>query len=138
MSTDFGKFTYVARGWQRAQVFRTPIINIDNGGGTTLDHLLFSDLPTDAYVLEVVFVYTEATDTSGAASANFKLGTAVGGAQIVAATAYEVSKAVGTTTTTTIVAGRVAAGGACFVRHTGIASTEAGQGFVQAVVMLKP
>lgn len=136
--SDFGKYGYIARGYQRAQVFRTPIINIDNGAGTTLDHLLFSNLPTDAYVLEVVFVYTEATDTAGAASANFKLGTAVGGTQIVAATAYEVSKAVGSTTTSVIVAGRVAAGGACFVRHTGVATTEAGQGFVQAVVLLKP
>lgn len=136
--SDLSKFPYVARGYQRAQLLRTPIINIDNGGGTTADYVLFADLPTDAYVLEVVFVYTEATDTAGAASANFKLGTAVGGAQIVAATAYEVSKAVGSTTTTTIVAGRVAAGGTCFVRHTGIAATETGQGFVQALVLLKP
>ena len=136
--SDFGKYGYVARGYQRAVLLRTPIINVDNGNGTTLDHLLFANLPTDAYVLNVQFVYTEATDTAGAASANFKLGTAVGGAQVVAATAYEVSKAVGSTTTTTIVDGFVAAGGACFVRHTGIAATEAGQGYVQAVVLLKP
>jgi len=101
-------------------------INIDNGSGTTLDEVI---LVTDrALTIEKAYIYyTEATDTTGAASANAKIGTAVGGAQIVAATALEVSQAVGDTTSMTLVNPSVAAGGMIAVRHTGIAATEAGK-----------
>ena len=132
------KFPYVGRGNQRYQAFRSVTFNIDNGAGTTVDDVIFSDLPSDAYVVEVNAVYVEATDTAGAASANFKLGTAAGGAQIVAATALEVSKAVGSATTTTLAAQRIAAGSALFARHTGIAATEGGQYYIQVLVLLQP
>jgi len=136
--SDFGKYGYIGRGYQRCVILRTPIQNIDNGSGVTADHVLFANLPVDAYVLNVQAVYTEATDTAGAASANFKLGTAAGGAQVVAATALEAAKAVGSTTTSTIVSGFVAAGGTLFARHTGIAVTEAGQYYLQVIVLLQP
>ena len=104
--------------------------NIDNGSGTTDDDILL--VPKQAFkVRSVRAIYTEATDTSGAASANFKVGTAVGGAQICAATALQVSKAVGSYTDATIVSGDVAANGMIAVRHTGIAATEAGKYYVQ-------
>lgn len=131
-------FPYVARGDQRIQWFRSKTFNIDNGSGTTDDDVIFSDLDKDAYVVHVRAVYVEATDTAGAASANFKLGVAAGGATVVAATALEVSKAVGAATSGTVLAGLVPAGGALFARHTGIAATEAGQYYLQVGVLPKP
>lgn len=138
MAKESQKFPYVARGNQRIEWFRSVTFNVDNGSGTTIDDVIFSDLDFDAYVVHVRAVYVEATDTSGAASANFKLGTAAGGATVVAATALEVSQSVGDATEATIVAGRVAAGGALFCRHTGIAATEGGQYYVQVGVLPVP
>ena len=133
-------YPHMARGNQKIAWFRSPIQNIDNGSGTTADHVIFSDLDVDAFVVHVRAVYTEATDTSGAASANFTLGSAAGGTQVVASTALEVSKAVGSATEATLVAdgNRIAAGGALFARHTGIAATEAGQYYLQVGVILEP
>jgi hypothetical protein len=133
-------FPYIARGNQRFVFLRSKTFNIDNGSGTTDDDVLFADFDVDAYVMHVRAVYIEATDTAGAASANFKLGTAAGGAQVVAATALEVSKAVGSATVASLVDGgqKVPAGSSLFARHTGIASTEAGQYYLQVLVMLAP
>lgn len=133
-------YPYIARGDQRFVTFRSVTFNIDNGSGTTIDDVIFSDLDKDAYVMHVRAVYVEATDTTGAAGANFKLGTAAGGAQVVAATNLEAAKAVGSATVASLVDGgeKVTAGGALFARHTGIASTEAGQYYLQVLVMLKP
>ena len=75
-------------------------------------------------------IYTEATSGTVAAG-NVKLGTALAGAEIVAATAYEDAKAVGTETALVIAAAAVAAGGAVFVRHTGVAATAAGLAYVE-------
>jgi hypothetical protein len=112
----------------RVQLVMSKEFNIDNGSGTTDDDLI---LHTDRAitVISAQVVYTEATDTAGVASANIKLGTAAGGAQLVAATAYQVSKAVGDKTAMTLVtgAGAVAADGEIWARHTGIAATEAGK-----------
>lgn len=138
MASDKNKFPYVARGDQRIEWFRSKTYNIDNGSGTTDDDVIFSDLDKDAYVVHVRAVYVEATDTAGAASANFSLGTAAGGATVVAATALEVSQSVGDATVATIAAGLVSAGGALFARHTGIAATEAGQYYLQVGVLIKP
>jgi len=133
------EFPYVARGAQAVTWLRSKTFNIDNGSGTTDDDVILSDLDVDAYVVHVRAVYVEATDTAGAASANFKLGIAAAGATIVAATALEVSKAVGSATVATVLsANRVAAGGALFARHTGIAATEAGQYYLQVGVILEP
>lgn len=104
--------------------------NIDNGSGTTDDDIIMV-APRAIVITDVRAVYTEATDTAGAASANFKLGTAVGGTQIVGATALQVSKAIGSSTAATITAGAVASGGMVAVRHTGIAATEVGKYRVQ-------
>jgi len=131
-------FPYVGRGNQRLTAFRSKTFNIDNGSGTTDDDVLFANLPSDAYVVDVKAVYVEATDTAGAASAAFTLGTTAGGTGVVASTALAVSKAVGSTTSGTVVAGRVAAGSSLFARHTGIASTEAGQYYLQVLVLMKP
>jgi hypothetical protein len=131
-------FPYIARGNQRYLLLRSKTFNIDNGSGTTDDDVLFANLPTDAVIVSVQAVYVEATDTAGAASANFKLGTAAAGEQIVAATALAGSKAVGSATSSALVASKIAAGGSLFARHTGIAATEAGQYFLEVLIMLEP
>lgn len=103
--------------------------NLDNGSGTTIDDIILQ--PSAAITITAArAVYVDAT-TGTVAAGNFKIGTTVGGAEIVAATAYENTKTVGTYTDGVIVAGAVAANGMVSVRHTGVASTAAGQAFVQ-------
>lgn len=124
--------TYIARDDDRLNYVRSDTFNFDNGAGATIDDVvLLLDKPIE--IVSARVVYEEATDTSGAASANVKIGTAAGGDQIVAATAYGTSKAVGSYTTLTVKdSGKfVPANTAVFVRHTGIAATEGGQGYVQ-------
>lgn len=108
---------------------RSMRFDIDNGAGTTVDDVVLR--PDVAItILAARAVYTDAT-TGTVAGANFKIGTTVGGAEIVAATAYENAKTVGTKTDAVIVAGAVAAGGFVSVRHTGIAATAAGQAYIE-------
>lgn len=125
------KGTYILRGKQGDHIVKTQTFNIDNGAGTTIDDVLLANLPWDIELLSVEAVYAEATDTAGAASANFKLGIAVAGATIVGATALEAAKAVGDVTTGTILISRLIAGQTLFVRHTGVATTEVGTYYVQ-------
>lgn len=124
------KGTYINRGAQKYLVAKTAAINIDNGSGTTLDDMLLYCV-NDIFLVDANIVYTEATDTTGAAGANVKIGTTAGGAEIVTATALVASKAVGSTTALTLNLHYVAAGSTIRVRHTGIAATEAGQYYVQ-------
>jgi hypothetical protein len=133
------KFPFIARGNQRYMLVQSAEQNIDNGSGTTADQVLVGDLPTDAYVVAAWPLYTEATDTAGVASATWSLGIAAGGTTIVAATALQVSKAIGAAgTKATIVAPLLAAGNTLFMRHTGIASTEVGAYRLQVLLMMKP
>lgn len=103
---------------------------IGNGAGTTDDDILF--LSSDGCtVIAANVVYTVATDSAGAASANVKVGTAVGGAQVVNTTALQISKAAGSRTALVLETGtgvlNIAANGFLAVRHTGVAATEAGK-----------
>ena len=108
---------------------RSMRFDLDNGAGTTIDDVVLR--PDIAITITAVrAVYTDAT-TGTVAAGNFKVGTTVGGAEVVAATAYENAKAVGTKTDATIVAGAVAAGAPVIVRHTGVAATQAGQAYVE-------
>lgn len=132
------KFSFVGKGNQRLIHLMTPAaFNVDNGAGTTLDYQL-GNFPFDCYLVDVRAVYSEATDTAGAASANFKLGVAAGGATLVAATALEAAKAIGATTVATIAADFLPANTTLWVRHTGVAATEVGQYFVHVLVLPKP
>ena len=124
------KGTYINRGAQKYLVAKTDTINIDNGSGTTADHVILY-CANDIYLVDANVVYTEATDTAGAASATVAVGVTAGGATLVTATALQVSKAVGSVTALTLNLHYVAAGSSIFVRHTGIATTEAGQYYVQ-------
>jgi len=130
--------TYILRGDQKFETFRSKTFNIDNGAGTTDDDVIFSDLPFDVEIDEVRAVYVEATDTAGAASANFKLGTTAGGDGVVAATALAAAKAVGSVTSAVLVSPKVLAGSALFARHTGVATTEVGQYYLQVVYHILP
>jgi len=107
--------------WAVSKVF-----NIDNGNGTTADDVF--SFPGPIQVVHVRIVYTEASDSS-MVPGTFKVGTAVGGAQIVAATSQEESKSVGTYTEGTIVAGAgyIPANGILAIRHTGVATTQLGE-----------
>ena len=108
---------------------RSESFDIDNGAGTTVDRVLIR--PTGAITITAArIVYDDAT-TGTVAGGNAKIGTTVGGAEIVAATAYENTKAVGTTTALAIVSGAVAAGTPVIVRHTGVAVTQAGRAVVE-------
>lgn len=111
------------------RIARSVWFNLDNGAGTTVDDVLVKAV-TAILIIAARIVYVDAT-TGTVAAGNAKLGTTLGGAEIVAATAYENAKAVGVQTDMTIVNGLVPAGGAVFCRHTGVAVTQAGQAFVE-------
>ena len=72
----------------------------------------------------------EATAGSGAAEGDVTIGTTTGGAEIVAATSYAVSKAVGTYQALSLASGAMAAGTEMFVSHD-VADSAAGQYRVQ-------
>lgn len=115
---------------------RSVWFNLDNGNGTTIDDVLLK--PTSAITITAArIIYVDATAGTVAAG-NAKIGTTLGGAEIVAATAYTDGATVGATTAMTIVAGAVAAGGSVFVRHTGVAATAAGQAVVEIEYTVDP
>lgn len=134
------KFPHIARGNERLILATTrTTFNIDNGSGTTADDASVGPFPFDCYIVSARAVYTEATDTAGVASANFKTGVAAGGATLVAATALQVSKAIGAYTEATPLDDvLVPANTTIWTRHTGVASTEAGQYFVEYLILPKP
>jgi predicted aconitase with swiveling domain len=108
---------------------RTPEFDLDNGAGTTIDSTVFRHAQA-LTITGVRIVYDDAT-TGTVAAGNARVGTTVGGSEIVAATAYGNAAAVGTQTAMTIVSGAVAAGVPVIVRHTGVAATQAGKAHVE-------
>jgi hypothetical protein len=123
--------TQFTRGQENAQVGRaiSQWFDLDNGSGTTIDDVILR--ATVAVVVTAArIVYVDAT-TGTVAAGNAKIGITVGGAEIVAATAYENTKTVGSVTNMTIVAGAVPANTPICVRHTGIAATAAGKAYVE-------
>lgn len=116
-------------GKQVRHTARSVWFNLDNGAGTTIDDVIL--VPASAITITAVrAVYVDET-TGTVAAATFSVGTTVGGTEIVAATAYENNKTVGTATAGTIVSGAVAAGTPVCVRHTGVAATAAGQAVIE-------
>lgn len=127
---------YIQRGDMRRLVTRTKQFNIDNGAGTTDDDaFLICTQPISIKSAKVL--YTNAT-TGTVAAATIALGTTAGGAELVAATNLENSKAIGTTTalTLTAAAAKVAANTMITARHTGVATTAAGEYTVQVEYVL--
>jgi len=120
---------YVARGAGKRQIAKSVWFNLDNGSGTTIDDvLLYSSQAIKIVAARIVYV--DATAGTVAAG-NAKIGTTVGGAEIVAATAYTNSATVGSVTAMTLVTNLVPANTMVSVRHTGVASTAAGQAYVE-------
>lgn len=111
-------------GDRRKHTWATPAIDIDNGAGTTRD---FCFNPSFAITIRAIRIVYQGATSGTVASATVKIGTAVGGEEIVASTALEDSKAVGVTTSLTPLITAIAANQAVFVRHTGIAATAAGE-----------
>jgi hypothetical protein len=107
---------------------RSQVINIDNGSGTTIDEVLLNSGPTGIRLLRAYALYNEATQT--VAAGNFKLGVAVGGATLVAATAYTNDQAIGVKTEGVVLVDVVAPNTTLWVRHTGIAATATGTAFI--------
>ncbi len=111
------------------QRVRSDTFDLDNGAGTTVDDVVMK--PTAAVTITAArIIYTDAT-TGTVAAGSAKVGVTLAGAEVVAATNYANTTAVGTATTMTIVSGAVAAGTGVFVRHTGVASTQAGKAVVE-------
>lgn len=108
---------------------KSEAFNLDNGSGTTIDAILIRPA-RDILVTACRIVYEDATAGTVAAG-NARVGTTVGGSEIVASTAYTNSATVGSTTAMTIVAGNVSAGTPVLVRHTGVAATVAGEAVVE-------
>lgn len=109
---------------------RSVWFNLDNGAGATVDDILLMTGDRPITIRSAKIVYVDAT-TGTVAAGTAQVGTTVGGAEIVAATAYENTKTVGSTTAMTILSAKVPANTMVSVRHTGIAATAAGQAVVQ-------
>lgn len=118
-----------------ANTVRSESFDLDNGAGTTVDVVLIRH-PRPIVLNTCRIVYTDAT-TGTVAAGNAKLGITVGGAEIVAATAYGNVATVGSTTAMVIVEGRIAAGVPVLVRHTGVASTQAGRAQVECDYVIR-
>jgi hypothetical protein len=123
--------TYIPRGEGRRQVARSQWFNLDNGAGTTIDDVILRHSQAVS-VKAARIVYVDAT-TGTVAAGTAGIGTTVAGVELVAATAYENTKAVGTTTAMVVKAAGafVAAGTPIIVRHTGVAITQAGQSVIE-------
>ncbi len=118
-----------------SECWTSPVINVDNGAGTTLDIACFN-LPYAITITSAKVIYT--TETTGAiGAATVQLGSTLTGTQIVAATALEASKAVGTTTALTLTTGALAATTTLFLRHTGVVATPLAGEYVVQVVYTK-
>lgn len=129
---------YIPRDNMRRQVAISAQFNIDNGAGTTVDDAFL--IVTQPIVIKSAKVlYTNAT-TGTVAAATVQLGTTAGGTELVAATALENTKAIGTTTSLTLTsaAARVAANTMITARHTGVAITQAGEYRVIVEYMVLP
>lgn len=113
----------------RIKTARSKSFNLDNGSGTTIDDVILR-ATRQVKLLAARIVYNDAT-TGTVAAGSAAIGTTVGGAEIVAATNYENTKTVGTATAMTLVATVVAANAFISVRHTGVASTQAGEAYVE-------
>lgn len=126
VSTSLDYKTATARRYLTA---KSQSFDLDNGAGTTVDETLMR-LPFAVTLRAARIVYDDAT-TGTVAAGNIKLGGSVGDGAYIAATAYENTKAVGTSTACTILTSAVAANQALFVRHTGVAATQAGKAHLE-------
>lgn len=108
---------------------RSEVFNLDNGAAATIDSVIM--VPTAAMTISEVRVVYDIETAGTVAAGTVKVGTTVGGAEIVAAVAYTNASTVGSKTALTIVSGAVAANTMVVVRHTGVAATAAGHAYIE-------
>ena len=118
--------TYISRGRQERNHAMSKEFNIDNGNGTTDDDCILH-CNTGIEIKSAKIVYTEQTDSGDASSAHVKVGTTVGGVDVVAQTALGNAAAANSETALTLVDPKINAGESVWVRHTGVASTQVGK-----------
>lgn len=117
---------------KRVHTRRSMTFDIDNGSGTTRDDVMQFKGAVTIVAARIVYVGT----TSGTvAGASVSLGTTLGGVDIVAAVNLGNAQPAGTVTDLTVLTAadvnKIAADGKLFIRHTGIASTAAGEYIVE-------
>ncbi len=115
--------TYNLRGEADRCSVASQIFNIDNGVSVTVDDAMLRH-SKPIKLLAAYALYTGAT-TGTVAAATIGLGVVVAGATIIAATALEDAKAIGTKTALTLLITDIAADTPLIARHTGIAATAA-------------
>jgi len=91
---------------------------------------------TACEILEIGIVYNEATAASGLEGGDLTIGTASGGAEVVAAYTYTTSQASGTYIALTLVSGVLAAATSVFAHHD-IASGATGTFFLQMKIRVE-
>lgn len=130
--------TYIPRGEGKREVARSVWFNLDNGAGTTIDDVILRS-SQNISIKSARIVYVDAA-TGTVAAGNARIGTTVGGSELVASTAYANTSAVGTATamTLTSAAAVVVANTPICVRHTGVAATQAGQSVVEIEYVVLP
>jgi hypothetical protein len=109
--------------------------NLDNGAGTTVDRVLMRN--SKALLLYAARIVYEDATTGTVAAGTIQLGITVGGATLIAATAYANGAAVGDKTALTLLLTNVAADTPLFVRHTGVAATQAGYAHLELEYAVK-
>lgn len=109
------------------RVVNTAIFDMDAGGN---EYDLFY-VQRDTKIAAAFLVYTEATDSSGAADGNISAGTAVDGTNVIAATAYAPSTAVGTAVELVLAKTSFSVGDIIYTKNTKVGATEAGKMKVQ-------
>jgi len=130
VSTSSGRVHLVAQGsiGMERLIAVSEDFDLDSASATIDRVILVASVA--ATILKATVIYTGAT-TGTVAAANVRLGTAVGGSEIVGSTAYENTKAVGTTTALVLTTPVLAAAAALHIRHTSVAATQAGFAHVQ-------
>ncbi|MGK2853800.1 MAG: hypothetical protein ACSLE3_06785 [Microbacteriaceae bacterium] len=112
---------------------RSMVFNIDNGAGVTRDDVMSFGAAITIRAIRRIYVGDATAGT--VASATTSVGTALAGAQIVAAVAATNGAVIGAvedlTVITTANVHKLAAGAELFIRHTGIATTAAGEYVVE-------
>ena len=124
-----GSLDYKTQAARQKMTLTSEAFDLDNGAGTTVDRVI-GRMPFAITIAAARIVYEGAT-TGTVGAGGIVVGITVGGAELVASTAYENAKAVGTATALTLVTGAVAAGVPICVRHTGVGATQAGFAHVE-------
>lgn len=115
---------YLTQATRRRQVYVSESFDLDNGAGATVDRAI--RFQNDVTLLSAEIGYEDAT-TGTVAAGSMQIGTSLGGTQIAAATSYANGQAVGTSTGMALSVTAITAGNPIYIRHTGVAATQAGR-----------